>query len=730
MWKKLSIMPFVILAGVGIFPLSSLIVSQLAAAFPQLASDVVIPAFSVSYSVFVVAAGLFLLPRLAVQSGRAYLRTSMAWIFGALLFLVFSSFFITGAVPISPVGGLSILAAHLAFCAIILIVRQRWAYFVFALISASAICAAAFGRELAAFAEPLTIPRSFNEFQVALDIALSNGRGAIALLVFASLFSYAVLRSRIARVQNDWARAAQNFIWVAATHVVWLTAVFFAGLLDEFPRWLPFTTGVAMVFFVSICPLIVARLEGRLTLGSLIYNPSQVDDANAWGQLVRGDKKSARRAWIISYTGVSNEPRVLRQCAAMTAAGWELVVCGFDGHSPRPSEWNFVRIPSTDPFRPWFRKFLASIHKFALFLTVHARPRGLFKWSQHLVHATNPTWLQIRREVMRISRENLDLRPDLVVSHDYFTADLGYSLSREYDAKFSIDCHEYAVMQYSNDPMWVKHSQPVIRTVQDYYLRRADLVTVVGSSIADLIAKESRLKRPPIVVRNVSFKNKQSFRPVGERIKVLYHGDLSRPREIDMAIKSLPLWRKEFDLVLRGSGDPAYIGELKRLAERLGVESRVVFEPPVKFDQIVPAANSADIGYFAYRAYSPQIQFALPNKFFEYTMAGLAICVSDLREVGAIVRQCGNGLLIPEHTPESIAETINKFNQGNINEFKQASLAAADSLNWETESQLLVNGYQSLWTPNNGDAPPTSRVSRRDSALNQSIGGAQLGVAR
>jgi len=729
-WKKLSIIPFILLAGVGIYPLAALIHALLLASYPGTISDSTFPAFSILYALIVTASGLFLLPRLSVQSGRAFLRTSTAWVFGALLLLIFMNFFVTGQPPLSPAAGISITLAHFAFCALILFIRQRWTYFALALIGGVGLCFAAFGRDMSTLALPLPYPGTVEETQVAFDLVLADGRGIAALLGLAGIFAYLILRPRLARPQNDWFRAIQNLIWVVATHAIWLTAVFFTGLLDDLPRWLPFATGTLMLFVASVCPLAVARLEGRLTLGSLIYNPAQADVPNAWGALVRGDRKSARRAWIISYTGVSNEPRVLRQCAAMTEAGWELIVCGFDGHSPRPPEWNFVRIPTTDPFRPWFRKTLSLVNQVALFLTVHAKPRGLFKWSQHLVQASNPHWLQIRREVMRISRENLDLRPDLVVSHDYFTSDLGFALAREYGAKFSIDCHEYAVMQYSNDPAWVRNSQPVIRTVQDHYLRRADLVTVVGASIAELIAAESRLKRAPIVVRNVSFKDKQTFRPIGERIKVLYHGDLSRPREIDMAIKSLPLWRPEFDLVLRGGGDPAYIGELKRLAERLGVENRVVFEPPVKFDEIVPAANLADVGYFAYRAYSPQIQYALPNKFFEYTMAGLAICVSDLREVGAIVQQYGNGLLIPEHTPESIAETINKFNRANIEQFKRASLVAADTLNWETESQLLVGGYDSLWGAAAGDTPSATRTSRKDAALRQSIGGAQLGVAR
>ena len=78
------------------------------------------------------------------------------------------------------------------------------------------------------------------------------------------------------------------------------------------------------------------------------------------------------------------------------------------------------------------------------------------------------------------------------------------------------------------------------------------------------------------------------------------------------------------------------------------MSERLTIEPPVPFDQIVPAANRADIGYFVHLDTSPQRRFVLPNKFFEYVMAGLALCVSDLPEMARLVRQYDMGVLVPE----------------------------------------------------------------------------------
>jgi hypothetical protein len=54
---------------------------------------------------------------------------------------------------------------------------------------------------------------------------------------------------------------------------------------------------------------------------------------------------------------------------------------------------------------------------------------------------------------------------------------------------------------------------------------------------------------------------------------------------------------------------------------------------------LVREAAAFDVGLFALPRHSNHNRYALPNKFFEYSMAGLALCVSDLPEMGALVRR-------------------------------------------------------------------------------------------
>jgi glycosyltransferase involved in cell wall biosynthesis len=156
------------------------------------------------------------------------------------------------------------------------------------------------------------------------------------------------------------------------------------------------------------------------------------------------------------------------------------------------------------------------------------------------------------------------------------------------------------------------------------------------------------------------------------------------------------LWRPEFRLILRGYSDPAYVAQLRQIAVEVGVADRLELQPPVPFDQIVPAANEADVGYFVHIDTSPQRRFALPNKFFEYVLAGLALVVSDLPEMARLVREHDLGVLVPECEEESIARVINSLDRESIDEMKRHSLAAAKELNWDAEKERMMSLYREI----------------------------------
>ncbi len=419
------------------------------------------------------------------------------------------------------------------------------------------------------------------------------------------------------------------------------------------------------------------------------------------GYFRKGTGEGERTAWIISYTPVSKEPRVLRQANALENAGWRVVVFGFDGLMPPPTTWHFVSVQNAAPDcvgirRAILARMLNAVLYCGILLTNYGGVSAIKRRGARLAQAASYSYVW-RREVIRtFAAGKREYRPDLVLAHDYFASDIAVEIGEQLGVPVSVDCHEYAVGQYAHNPHWVKWHQSVVRLLQDGLYSRADGLTVVCEGISELISRDHALRRPPRIVRSLPFYSAQPFRTTGDVVTVLYHGEIFPTRALHVAVRSMRLWRPEFRFVLRGYSDPAYVAQLRQIADEVGVADRLEIQPPVPFDQIVPAANEADVGYFVHLDTSPQRRFALPNKFFEYVMAGLALVVSDLPEMARLVRQYEFGELVPECEEENIARIINSLDRARIDEMKKNSLAAAKELNWDAEKEKMMSLYREI----------------------------------
>ena len=205
-----------------------------------------------------------------------------------------------------------------------------------------------------------------------------------------------------------------------------------------------------------------------------------------------------------------------------------------------------------------------------------------------------------------------------------------------------------------------------------------------------------RLPRPSLVIRNTPFYERSGFRPTGDRIRVLYHGIVVTGRGLEQAIDSVASWRPEFELTIRGPGNPDYTDALRQRIWHAQVEDRVHLVPPVPMTSLVAEATGFDIGFFTLPGHSRHNQFALPNKFFEYVMAGLALCVSELPEMARLMGEYQLGVLIPSLDPAAVAAAINGLDRERIDTYKRNALAAAEELCWEQESARMVNAIPAV----------------------------------
>jgi glycogen synthase len=384
---------------------------------------------------------------------------------------------------------------------------------------------------------------------------------------------------------------------------------------------------------------------------------------------------------IISLTPVTDEPRVLRQSKALADAGWTVVVAGFRGRQAPPPHWRYIEVEHVYEARrlvenvklDWKRRLSPYSGQFAEdFYWSQAGYDGIF---EHIATVEN-------------------VRCDLAIAHDYFTAPIAAKLATLSGGVYSVDCHEFSFEQYMHDPKWIKRERPWVHAMEKRFLPGASVMTTVCDGIADALQTTYQLPKRPTVVRSTAFYHDLPYRPVGEKIEVLYHGIVSPMRGLEQTIESVKLWNPEYHFVIRGPGPDDYIASLNALAEQHSVSGRVRIDPPVAFNEMVPRANEADIGFFVQPDISRQKRFTLPNKFFEYVQARLALCVADLPEMARLVKEHDLGILVPKITPESIAQQINSLTRDKINAYKQSSMKAAQALSWQSEAAVMLRAYR------------------------------------
>jgi glycosyltransferase involved in cell wall biosynthesis len=405
----------------------------------------------------------------------------------------------------------------------------------------------------------------------------------------------------------------------------------------------------------------------------------------------------SRHALIISLTPVADEPRVRRQSQALHDAGWRVSVAGLRGLGQVPGFWRFVELSYLGP-AIWEQMGLT--HR-GVWWGIRARRWNIAnRYLSRISPAAAERAYWSVNNYPGIYEQLAYVEPgdyDLILCHDWFTAPIAERLADKLGVPYSVDAHEYSTGQYMTDRRWRRRERPWIDAVQKQSLPQAAAVTTVCDGIADRLHADYALPERPIVLRSVAQYRELPLRATGERVTVLFHGVLAPERGLEEVIASVPRWRPEFHLILRGGGADPYVAGLRSLAERMGASDRVTIEGPVPATEMIERANAdADVGYCVPPELSPQKRFALPNKFFEYVTAGLALCVTDLPEMARLVHEHELGVLVPDATPDQIAKVINGLDREAIDNFKQRSLEAARVLDWNLEKEVMLGLYDRL----------------------------------
>jgi glycosyltransferase involved in cell wall biosynthesis len=287
-------------------------------------------------------------------------------------------------------------------------------------------------------------------------------------------------------------------------------------------------------------------------------------------------------------------------------------------------------------------------------------------------------------------------QPDIVHANDLDTLLAGYLIKRKTGAKLVYDAHEIWTEMGSTFPRTINF---VFKMIEKYLLKRVDAFVSVNQSIIDYLARLYKIdfKQESIITSPIY--NAPNYQKVRKNysvksIKVLYQGRFEFNRGLEEYIEATDKV-KSAEFFIRGYGinEP----ELRELAQKKKNQN-LTFLEPVEMSEMTEKASFAQIGVLPYLPKSTNNYLCTPNKLFEYMMAGLALCVSDLPELKYLVQKHQIGVTFTPGDSDSLAKAIANLakNKEKLIAMQKNSLKASQVLNWEKESEKLSLIYQQI----------------------------------
>jgi glycogen(starch) synthase len=186
--------------------------------------------------------------------------------------------------------------------------------------------------------------------------------------------------------------------------------------------------------------------------------------------------------------------------------------------------------------------------------------------------------------------------------------------------------------------------------------READAVVTVSEPIAEDLERVLGLGSQPIVVLNCPpLADSPVFSAVETPLRVVYQGAMGPGRNaLDILAAAATTANVHFSIRLAG----ASIDDLRREVRSRGLQARVDVLEPVPPTDLVEALAGFDVGLVINRPVTRNDELVLPNKLFEYLMAGLAIVAPRLPSLAALVEEEAVGALFEPGNPGSLGETL------------------------------------------------------------------------
>lgn len=341
---------------------------------------------------------------------------------------------------------------------------------------------------------------------------------------------------------------------------------------------------------------------------------------------------------IVSFTDIANDARVKKQ-ALMFSESYRVTTCGF-GEAVR-KDIEHISLDS--------REVRLDRYVEAAFLRL--RMFGTAYW-------THP-WTRRARSALKARNF------DIAIANDIET--LAVVIRAVGARRTHADLHEYYPGLNDQSLAWVQLRQPYLRWQLARFAPQAASATTVSDTIAERYLEEFGLECGVVC-------NAAPFQPleptqVGSPIRIVHSGGAQPNRRIEVMMKAAARAENNvtLDLYLTQQGT-VYADSLHALADSLG--ERVQVHPPVPQKDLVRTLNHFDVGIHVLPPTNTNNALALPNKFFDYLQARLAMIIGPTQDMTRLLREYDLGVVADDFEVEAVTRAIESLSVAQVKIWK------------------------------------------------------------
>ena len=367
-----------------------------------------------------------------------------------------------------------------------------------------------------------------------------------------------------------------------------------------------------------------------------------------------------------------NDSRVLKEATSLIKFGYNVkILCFGDDILPQNEIYQDIHVQrmffsrSSIPFLPFIKtlKKIGYLIKFSILSLMYSREVSIIHC--HDLH-TLPTAVLIK----------------------------WFSLGKK---KIIYDSHEYQTEVGFHVRGVIKK---IYQITEKLFIKQADAVITVSDSIADEYQRLYAIKKPHVILNCppyqdvTSSKNffREKFSISEDKIIFLYQGGLVSSRGLEKILEVFSQLQGQ-DKVLVVMGYGPLEDKVKEYAT--SYPNKIFFHEAVNSQVLLEYTSCADVGVLCYENTCLNHYYCSPNKFFEYTMAGIPIVISDLYEMKKIISTFQNGIVVSDDINE-LKDQIKAINQNAIANLRRNISEMKKIYSWEEQEKILYSIYKKI----------------------------------